>query len=175
MILIAYCNVTKTLFFNFVPSNYREKNMLSEKISYPKTACACAVSLDLLGDKWSLLIIRDLFRGKSNYSEFLKQSHEGIATNILVDRLKKLLAMEIIDYRREPQDKKIKKYFLTDRGIDLYPVIYELQRWTLKHVDFDYTENTKNWNTLILNTPKDEVIKQHQNGYRTLRQNEFGF
>lgn len=149
--------------------------MQSEKISYPKTACACAVSLDLLGDKWSLLIIRDLFRGKSTYSEFLKQSHEGIATNILVDRLKKLLAMGIIDYRREPQDKKIKKYFLTDRGIDLYPVIYELQRWTLKHVDFDYTENTKNWNTLIQNTPQDEVIKQYQNGYRTLRQNEFGF
>jgi DNA-binding HxlR family transcriptional regulator len=146
-----------------------------EKISYPKTACACAVSLDLLGDKWSLLIIRDLFRGKSTYSEFLKQSHEGIATNILVDRLKKLLAMGIIDYRREPQDKKIKKYYLTDRGIDLYPVIYELQRWTLKHVDFDYTENTKNWNTLIQNTPQDEVIKQYQNGYRTLRQNEFGF
>lgn len=149
--------------------------MHSEKISYPKTACACAVSLDLLGDKWSLLIIRDLFRGKSTYSEFLKQSHEGIATNILVDRLKKLLAMGIIDYRREPQDKKIKKYFLTDRGIDLYPVIYELQRWTLKHVDFDHTENTKNWNTLIQNTPQDEVIKQYQNGYRTLRQNEFGF
>jgi len=149
--------------------------MLSEKIAYPKTACACAVSLDLLGDKWSLLIIRDLFRGKSTYSEFLKQSHEGIATNILVDRLKKLLAMGIIDYRREPQDKKIKKYYLTDRGIDLYPVIYELQRWTLKHVDFDYTENTKNWNTLIQNTPQDEVIKQYQNGYRTMRQNEFGF
>jgi len=149
--------------------------MHSEKISYPKTACACAVSLDLLGDKWSLLIIRDLFRGKSTYSEFLKQSHEGIATNILVDRLKKLLAMGIIDYRREPQDKKIKKYFLTDRGIDLYPVIYELQRWTLKHVDFDHTENTKNWNDLIQNTQQDEVINQYQNKYRALRQSEFGF
>lgn len=149
--------------------------MHSEKISYPKTACACAVSLDLLGDKWSLLIIRDLFRGKSTYSEFLKQSHEGIATNILVDRLKKLLAMGIIDYRREPQDKKIKKYFLTDRGIDLYPVIYEFQRWTLKHVDFDHTENTKNWNDLIQNTQQDEVINQYQNEYRALRQSEFGF
>lgn len=82
--------------------------MRTEKISYPKTACACAVSLDLLGDKWSLLIIRDLFRGKSTYSEFLKQSQEGIATNILVDRLKKLLAMGIIDFRRESHDKKIK-------------------------------------------------------------------
>lgn len=149
--------------------------MRTEKISYPKTACACAVSLDLLGDKWSLLIIRDLFRGKSTYSEFLKQSQEGIATNILVDRLKKLLAMGIIDFRRESHDKKIKKYFLTDRGIDLYPVIYEFQRWTLKHVDFDYTDNTKNWNDLIQNTPQEEVINQYQNGYRALRLSEFGF
>ncbi|MDA0719179.1 MAG: helix-turn-helix domain-containing protein [Bacteroidetes bacterium] len=149
--------------------------MNSEKISYPKTACACAVSLDLLGDKWSLLIIRDLFRGKSTYSEFLKQSQEGIATNILVDRLKKLLAMGVIDFRRESHDKKIKKYFLTDRGIDLYPVIYEFQRWTLKHVDFDYTDNTKNWNDLIQNTPQEEVINQYQNGYRALRLSEFGF
>lgn len=149
--------------------------MRTEKISYPKTACACAVSLDLLGDKWSLLIIRDLFRGKSTYSEFLKQSQEGIATNILVDRLKKLLAMGIIDFRRAPHDKKIKKYFLTDRGIDLYPVIYEFQRWTLKHVDFDYTDNTKNWNDLIQNTPQEEVINQYQNGYRALRLSEFGF
>ncbi len=149
--------------------------MRTEKIAYPKTACACAVSLDLLGDKWSLLIIRDLFRRKSTYSEFLKQSQEGIATNILVDRLKKLLAMGIIDFRRASHDKKIKKYFLTDRGIDLYPVIHEFQRWTLKHVDFDYTDNTKNWNDLIQNTPQEEVINQYQNGYRALRLSEFGF
>ena len=149
--------------------------MNSEKFSYPKQACACAVSLDLLGDKWSLLIVRDLFRGKSTYSEFLKKSDEGIATNILVDRLKKLVALGIIDFIRNPRDKKIKKYFLTDRGIDLYPVIYELQRWTLKHVDFDHTDNTKNWNDLIQNTSPDEVINQFQNGYRALRQSEFGF
>ena len=149
--------------------------MNAEKISYPKQHCTCAVSLDLLGDKWSLLIVRDLFRGKSTYSEFLKQSQEGIATNILVDRLKKLLAMGIIDFRRESHDKKIKKYFLTDRGIDLYPVIYELQRWTLKHVDFDHTDNTKNWNDLIQDTAQEEVINQFQSGYRALRQSEFGF
>ena len=83
--------------------------------------------------------------------------------------------MGIIDFRRASHDKKIKKYFLTDRGIDLYPVIYEFQRWTLKHVDFDYTDNTKNWNDLIQNTPQEEVINQYQNGYRALRLSEFGF
>ena len=83
--------------------------------------------------------------------------------------------MGIIDFIRNPRDKKIKKYFLTDRGIDLYPVIYELQFWTLKHVDFDHTDNTKNWNDLIKNTSPDEVINQFQNGYRALRLSEFGF
>ena len=148
---------------------------MKEKILYPKPACACAVSLDLLGDRWSLIIVRDIFRGKSTYSEFLKQSQEGIATNILVDRLKKLHAMGIIDFRRNERDKKIKEYFLTDRGIDLYPVIYELQRWTLKHVDFDYTENTKNWNELTQTANQEAVINQYQMGYRAKREKHFGF
>jgi DNA-binding HxlR family transcriptional regulator len=144
------------------------------KISYPKKSCACAVSLDLLGDSWSLIIVRDLFRGKSTYSEFLKQSEEGIATNILVDRLKKLLSMGIIDFRRNARDKKIKEYFLTDRGIDLYPVIFELQRWTLKHVDFDYTDNTKNWNDLIQIKSPEAIIDQFQSDYRVHRKQQFG-
>ena len=144
------------------------------KISFPKKSCACAVSLDLLGDRWSLIIVRDLFRGKSTYSEFLKQSEEGIATNILVDRLKKLLSMGIIDFRRNTRDKKIKEYFLTDRGIDLYPVIFELQRWTLKHVDFDYTDNTKNWNDLIQIKSPEAIIDQFQSDYRAHRKQQFG-
>jgi len=148
--------------------------MSTKKYPYSKQACACAVSLDILGDKWSLIIVRDLYRGKRTYSEFLKQSEEGIATNILVDRLKKLRAFGIIDFRRNDQDKKIKEYFLTDRGIDLYPVIYELQRWTLKHVDFDYTENTKNWNELIQTTTQEAVIEQFQSDYRAKRQKHFG-
>lgn len=149
--------------------------MSKEKYNYPKQACACAVSLDLLGDKWSLILVRDLFRGKTTYSQFLKQSEEGIATNILVDRLKKLQALGIIDFRRNERDKKIKEYFLTDRGIDLYPVIFELQRWTLKHVDFEYTENTKNWNELTQTTTQESVINQYQTGYRAKREELFGF
>ena len=148
---------------------------MKEKYAYSKHACACAVSLDLLGDKWSLIIVRDLFRGKTTYSEFLKQSQERIASNILVDRLKKLKAIGIIDFRRNERDKKIKEYFLTDRGIDLYPVIYALQYWTLKHVDFDYSENTKNWNALTKTISQKGVIDKYQDGYRAKRRNFFGF
>ena len=60
------------------------------KIFYGKKACACAVSLDILGDRWTLIIIRDIFRGKNRFSQFLNESREGIASNIVVDRLKKL-------------------------------------------------------------------------------------
>ena len=116
-----------------------------DKIKYEKdeSVCACAVSLNFLGDKWSLIIIRDLFRNRNTFSQFLKESVEGIATNILVDRLKKLTSYDIIGFRRNAKDKKIKEYYLTDRGIELYPILYELQLWTIKNVDFNPSENTK--------------------------------
>jgi hypothetical protein len=80
-----------------------------QKIKYDKkeSICACKVSLDILGDKWSLIIVRDIFKEKTTFSEFLYESDEGISSNILVDRLKKLISLEIIDFIREPLDKKI--------------------------------------------------------------------
>ncbi|MDB2695796.1 helix-turn-helix transcriptional regulator, partial [Flavobacteriaceae bacterium] len=98
-----------------------------DKIKYKNRdyLCACKVSLDILGDKWSLIIVRDLFRNKNTFSQFLKESSEGIASNILIDRLKKLIELNIIGFERNPEDKKIKKYYLTDRGVDLYSIIYE--------------------------------------------------
>ena len=97
------------------------------KINYTnndsKPVCACKVSLDLLGDSWSLIIVRDLFRGKNTFSQFLNNV-EQISSNILVDRLKKLRALEVINFIKNEKDKKIKEYYLTDRGIDLYPIIF---------------------------------------------------
>ena len=80
-----------------------------KKIIYTKkeAVCACKVSLDLLGDSWSLIIVRDLFRNKNTFSQFLNDSAEHIASNILVDRLKKLTSLEIINFERNKKDKKI--------------------------------------------------------------------
>ena len=82
-----------------------------DKIKYKNrdSLCACKVSLDILGDKWSLIIVRDLFRNKNTFSQFLKESSEGIASNILIDRLKKLIELNIIGFERNPEDKKVKK------------------------------------------------------------------
>src|ERR1700688_4223931 len=92
----------------------------------------------MLGDRWSLLILRDMMlRGFRSYGEFLK-SYERIATNILADRLKKLIAHGIITTQQDPKDGPKLNYVLTAKGIDLAPVLTEMVLWAGKH------ENTGN-------------------------------
>ena len=148
-----------------------------KKIIYQQdeSVCACKVSLDLLGDRWSLIIVRDLFRNKNTFSQFLNESAEHISSNVLVDRLKKLIALGVLDFERNKTDKKIKEYYLTDRGIDLYNIIYELQLWTLNHVTFNESENTKIWKNAIKLESKETTIKDYTNTYRELRLAQFGF
>jgi DNA-binding HxlR family transcriptional regulator len=92
----------------------------------------------MLGDRWSLLILRDMMlRGFSSYKEFL-ESYEGIATNILTDRLRKLEAYGIISSTPDPSDGRKLIYLLTAKGIDLAPVLTEMVLWAGSH---EKTEN----------------------------------
>ena len=92
-----------------------------------------SISLEAFGDRWSLLIIRDLMvRGYRTFKEF-KQSGEGIATNILAHRLKRLQAAGIITPEKDPADGRKMNYRLTEKGIDLAPVILELLVWGTRH------------------------------------------
>ena len=102
-----------------------------------RSTCPVSSLLDIIGDKWSLLIIRDLFIGRDTYSEFLK-APERISTNILVDRLKKLKDAGFIEFTRNSDDKKIKVYSLTSKGIDLYPTMIEMALWSRKHLKMDF-------------------------------------
>jgi DNA-binding HxlR family transcriptional regulator len=87
----------------------------------------------MLGDRWSLLIIRDMMlRGFRTYKEFLT-SHEGIATNILANRLKKLEVHGIIASERDPSDGRKLIYSLTSKGVDLAPVLTEMVLWAAAH------------------------------------------
>jgi len=87
----------------------------------------------MLGDRWSLLIVRDLMvRGYRTYKEFL-ESGEGIASNILADRLKKLEAAGIIYAKVEQTDGRKVNYRLTRKGIDLAPVLLDLLIWASRH------------------------------------------
>jgi DNA-binding HxlR family transcriptional regulator len=98
-----------------------------------RSGCPVSVSLDILGDRWSLLIIRDLMvRGFRTFKDF-QGSGEGIATNILADRLQKLEASGIITSGAEPTDARRINYRLTEKGIDLAPVLLELLIWGSRH------------------------------------------
>ncbi|MDO5979994.1 winged helix-turn-helix transcriptional regulator [Flavivirga spongiicola] len=94
-----------------------------------RSECPISSSLDLFGDKWSLLIIRDLvFSGLHFYNEFL-ESGEGIATNILSDRLKKLEENGFITSEKYEHQKTKKLYQLTEKGIGLIPILIEMIAW----------------------------------------------
>ena len=97
--------------------------------------CPISCTLDILGDKWTLLIIRDLmFAGKKTYGEFL-QSDERIATNILADRLLALEKNGLIEKKTFPGNKVKNLYQLTPKGIDLMPTLLEIILWGDKYLE----------------------------------------
>lgn len=98
-----------------------------------RSGCPVNVSLEIFGDRWSLLIVRDLMvRGYRTFKEF-EEAGEGIATNILTDRLKKLGQAGILTAETEANDRRKINYRLTEKGIDLAPVMLELLIWATKH------------------------------------------
>jgi len=100
-----------------------------------RSECPLNASVEMLGDRWSLLIIRDMMlRGARTYKAFL-ECHEGIATNILADRLRKLIAYGIITTEPHPSDGRKRTYRLTAKGIDLAPVLTEMVLWAAAHED----------------------------------------
>ena len=108
--------------------------MAKKKPSFTRrSGCPLNASIEMLGDRWSLLIIRDMMvRGFRTYKEFLG-SHEKIATNILADRLRKLESNGIIAVQPDPSDGRKSIYSLTQKGIDLAPVLTEMVLWAAAH------------------------------------------
>jgi DNA-binding HxlR family transcriptional regulator len=98
-----------------------------------RSGCPLNASVEMLGDRWSLLIIRDMMlRGFRAYKEFM-ECYEGIATNILADRLRKLINYRIIAAEPDPADGRKLIYSLTAKGIDLAPVLTEMVLWAAAH------------------------------------------
>ena len=128
-----------------------------------KSHCAVNFTLEAIGDPWSLLIIRDIvFNGKHTFNEFLA-SEEHIATNILAQRLVQLEKNGIVIRRPNPTDKRKGFYGLTDKGLDLLPVLLQLVIWGAKHdpetaanMEFGrrYFENPEEIFNLVFDTVK---------------------
>lgn len=98
-----------------------------------RSNCPVAATLDLVGDRWTLLVLRDLFAGKQRYGE-LQASSEHIPTNILADRLKRLEAAGLIESEPYQQRPRRLAYRLTPAGRDLGPVIVALANWGVRYV-----------------------------------------
>lgn len=106
---------------------------MKRKIIQQRSSCPISKALDIFGDKWSLLIVRDLmFNQKKTYGEFLS-SEEKIATNILADRLVLLEMGGIISKEEHPESKAKVLYQLTAKGIDLIPAMVEIILWSEKY------------------------------------------
>ncbi len=121
-----------------------------------RSNCPISVALETFGDTWSLLIIRDIvYFGKRTYGEFL-ESPEGIATNILACRLVQLEEKGILTKCPDAEDKRKEVYSLTDKGLDLIPVLLDMATWSARY-DPEIAV-PQNWITAV-NANRDEMIR----------------
>jgi DNA-binding HxlR family transcriptional regulator len=109
------------------------ENNGESSFEFRRSPCPVASTLDILGDKWTLLVVRDLFAGKKTYSEF-QASPEKIPTNILAERLKRLLQNGIIEKTPYQEHPVRYEYGLTAKGRDLGPVLLAVVRWGEMHL-----------------------------------------
>ena len=100
-----------------------------------RSCCPISSALDLLGDKWTLLIVRDIaLQDKNTFKEFL-ESDEKISTNILSDRLSRLESQGIVSKSDHPNNKVVKIYRLTPKGLDLLPILFDVILWSNDYLD----------------------------------------
>ena len=133
-----------------------------------RSSCPLVNILDIIGDKWSLIIVRDIFVGKKSYGEFL-DSPESISTSVLASRLQLLERAGLIKHRLSLSDKKVKFYYLTDRGIDLYPILYEMFYWSKRNLNKDFFPVAEQWFKRYKSVDSKEAIKDNQKKYKKVR------
>lgn len=99
-----------------------------------RSGCPINLTLELLGDRWSLVVIRDLmFGNRRTYGELLSNSEEGIASNVLADRLKRLTASGLVTRRPDPRHEQKRIYSLTEASIELVPLLAQMGAWGRRH------------------------------------------
>lgn len=99
-----------------------------------RSGCPINLTLEVLGDRWSLIVIRDIiFGNRRRYRELLTQSEEGIASNVLADRLKRLVAAGLLSKANDPRHKQSAIYSLTEPAIQLVPLLAHMGAWGRRH------------------------------------------
>ncbi|PWC88577.1 transcriptional regulator [Azospirillum sp. TSH100] len=99
-----------------------------------RSGCPINLTLEVLGDRWSLIVIRDIIFGdRRRYRELLTRSEEGIASNVLADRLKRLLAAGLLTKADDPRHRQSTIYSLTEPAIQLVPLLAQMGAWGRRH------------------------------------------
>lgn len=129
-----------------------------------RSGCPISSALDVIGDKWSLLIIRDMLIDHKKTFKEISDSHERIAPSILSARLKLLESYKLISKRKLPENRKENIYLLTEKGIRLTPIIIEFSLWG----DTNMREFNKIYDIKGLNSDKSYIIKTVQDSYNSL-------
>lgn len=106
---------------------------MTRKLPPRRSPCPIACALDLIGDRWTLIVLRDLIFVRKRHFRELLEGHEGIATNILASRLKMLEGAGLVSRRADPAEARRVIYAPTEKALDLLPVLLELTSWSLKH------------------------------------------
>lgn len=105
---------------------------MSDETAFPRSRCPIATTLDIVGDKWTLIVLRDMFAGKKRFSDFL-ESPEPMKRSILTDRLKRLESTGLIRRERYQRRPDRYEYFLTRSGAELLPVLQAIARWGMNN------------------------------------------
>lgn len=114
--------------------NFSQVKSIEEPFDPKELRCPVASTLELIGDRWTLVVVRDLFLGKTRFGQF-QESPEGIPTNILSDRLRRLEDLGILCKELYQERPPRYEYLLTPKGRELQPVLRALRVWGLKHLE----------------------------------------
>lgn len=126
-----------------------------------RSGCAINLALEVFGDKWTLLIIRDIMLGDKRHFREILQSDEKISSNILTHRLTLLEEQKIITKKSDVSHKQKNIYSLTKKGMDLLPVIISIAEWSLKHESVDAVSSLHTQNLIDGgNTLIDHFVKE---------------
>lgn len=138
-----------------------------------RSDCPVNFGLETFGDKWSLLIVRDIvFWGRKTYGDFLR-ADEGIATNILAARLAQLEANGILEKTTDPKDKRRDIYSLTERGLGLIPLLVEIVAWSGKLIEWQTIaasgtlEQIKQVKRFAKTKDKSEIVEEIRRSVRS--------
>lgn len=134
-----------------------------------RSSCPLVNALDIIGDKWSLVVVRDIFNGKKSFGEFL-ESPEKISTSVLTNRLQLLERAGITQHILSTKDKKVKWYYLTDRGIDLFPILYEMIYWSKRNLDQEFHPLSKEWFKKYESWTPEQTIIENKKIYKEKRE-----